>query len=235
MDYPEFIWKLFGSGYRLLRFFERTATNRVKPQKSLVNLHPFKTLKAKRLLEKTDWLHLGCGPIRLKGFINIDAVLTPAIDFRCRLNKLYDFFPENSVSEIYMCHTMEHLPARFLPLYLKQFHHILKKGGVLRISVPDIEKCLIASKKKRWSDAQLDLLQGVMGGGQDHKYNYHKLFFWPEYLRRKLEATGFVNIAEYPLRPHFAGEDVQDSSNGAGFEPFGMGLSLNMKAEKQRC
>lgn len=234
MNYPEFILRLFGSGYRLLRFFDRTASNRFKPKKSLVNLHPIKTLKAKRLLEKTDRLHLGCGPIRLKGFINIDAVFTPAIDFRCRLNRLYNFFPENSVSEIYICHTMEHLPARFLSLYLKQFHHILKKGGILRISVPDMEKCMVASKKQRWSDAQLDLLQGVMGGGQDHKYNYHSLFFWPEYLRRKLETAGFVNVEEYPLRPHFAGEDIRDSSNCAGFEPYGMGLSLNIKAEKPR-
>jgi len=234
LNYPEFIWKLLGSGYRLLRFFDRTATNKLKPKKSLVNMHPLKTRKAGRLLGKTDRLHLGCGSIQLEGFINVDAVFTPAIDFRCRLNRLYDFFPENSVSEIYICHTMEHLPARFLPLYLKQFLHILKKGGVLRISVPDIEKCLIASKKQRWSDAQLDLLQGVIGGGQDHKYNYHKLFFWPEYLRRKLETAGFVNIEEYPLRPHFAGSDVNDSSNCAGFEPYDMGLSLNIRAEKLR-
>lgn len=199
-----------------------------------MNLHPLKIVKAKRLLGKTDKLHLGCGPVRLEGFINIDAVYTPAVDFRCKLSKLYDFFPERSVSEIYICHTMEHLPARFLPLYLKQFHYLLKKGGILRISVPDIEKCLIASKKQRWSDAELDLLQGVIGGGQDHKYNYHKLFYWPEYLARKLEAAGFVHIEEYPLRPHFAGKEVMDSSNAAGFEPYGMGLSLNMKGEKPK-
>lgn len=231
---PEFIWTLMGSGYRLLRFFDRTAANRLKPKRSWINPHPLKILKAKRLLGKTDRLHLGCGPVKLEGFINIDAVFTPAVDFRCKLSKLYDFFPENSVSEIYICHTMEHLPARFLPLYLKQFHYILKGGGILRISVPDIEKCLVASKKQRWSDAELDLLQGVMGGGQDHKYNYHKLFFWPEYLARKLAATGFIHIEEYPLRPHFAGKDVMDSSNGAGFEPYGMGLSLNMKGEKPK-
>ena len=232
MSNSEWIWKLFGSGYRLIRFFDRTATNKFKPKKSLFNLHPIKALKAKRLLKGTTKLHLGCGSVHIAGFINIDAVFTPAIDFRCRLNRLYDFFPENSISEIYICHTMEHLPARFLSLYLKQFHHILRKGGILRISVPDIERCLIASRKQRWSDAQLDLLQGVMGGGQDHKYNYHKLFFWPEYLRRKLETAGFVNIEEYPLRPHFAGDDVQDASNCAGFEPYGMGLSLNIKGEK---
>ena len=232
MGHPKFIWRLFGNGYRLLRFFDRAATNRFKPKKSMVNLHLIKTMKARKLLQKTNRLHLGCGSIRLEGFINIDAVVTPAIDFRCRLNKLHDFFPENSVSEIYICHTMEHITARFLSLYLKQFHHILKKGGILRISVPDIEKCLIASKTQRWTDAQMDLLQGVIGGGQDHKYNYHKLFFWPEYLRQKLETAGFVNIEEYALRPHFAGDAVQDSSNCAGFEPYGMGLSLNMKAEK---
>nr|MBP7233341.1 hypothetical protein [Syntrophaceae bacterium] len=96
MKLPEFIWTLMGSGYRLLRFFDRTAANRLKPKKSWMNPHPLKILKAKKLLGKTDRLHLGCGPVKLEGFINIDAVFTPAVDFRCKLSKLYDFFPENS-------------------------------------------------------------------------------------------------------------------------------------------
>lgn len=232
MSYPDFVWRILDNGYRILRFVNRTTTSRMKPKKSLLRLHPFKVRQARRLLAKTDKLHLGCGSVRINNYINIDAVLTPAVDLRCRLNTLYDYFPENSVSEIYTCHTLEHLPARFFPLYLKQFRYILKKGGVLRISVPDIEKCLIAAGKAEWSDAQIDLLQGVMGGGQDHVYNYHKLFFWPEYLRHKLAQAGFNRIEEYPLRPHFAGDDVMDASNCAGFEPYGMGLSLNMKAEK---
>ncbi|MDY6904699.1 MAG: methyltransferase [Thermodesulfobacteriota bacterium] len=232
MNVKGFIWRFSDSGYRLLRFFDRLAVNLSKPRRSLVNLHPKKKEKARQLLKQTDRLHLGCGTVRLHGFINIDAVFTPAVDFRCKLHKLYDYFPPGSVSEIYICHTMEHLPARLLPLYLKQFYSILKKDGVLRISVPDIEKCMVAAGKQQWTDEQIELLQGVIGGGQDHKYNYHKSFFWPEYLARKLERAGFVDIAEYPLQPHFAGPDVNDSSNCAGFHPYGMGLSLNMKARK---
>jgi hypothetical protein len=34
------------------------------------------------------------------------------------------------------------------------------------------------------------LLQGVMGGGQDHKYNYHKLFFWPNILQENWKRQG---------------------------------------------
>lgn len=232
MKVPDFVWRLSGSGYRLLRFFDRLAVNLNKPRRSLVNLQPWKKEKARQLLSQTDRLHLGCGPVKLDGFINIDAVFTPAVDLRCKLHKLYDYFPPDSVSEIYICHTMEHLPARLLPLYLKQFYTILSKGGVLRISVPDIEKCMAAAKKQEWTDDQIELLQGVIGGGQDHKYNYHKSFFWPEYLARKLAAAGFNDIAEYPLRPHFAGDNINDSSNNAGFQPYGMGLSLNMKARK---
>ncbi|MDR3579876.1 MAG: hypothetical protein P4L44_07950 [Oryzomonas sp.] len=232
MKLPELIWRLSSGGYRLHRFFNRMKVNRLKPKKSIVNLHLLKKMKARRLLAKSDKLHLGCGTTHLEGFINIDAVLTPALDFRCRLNKLSDFFPENSLSEIYICHTLEHLPSRFLSLYLKQFHGLLKTGGLLRISVPDIEKCLIVSRKQQWTDKQIDWLQGMVGGAQDHKYNYHTIFFWPEYLKRKLEQAGFANIEEYPLTPHFAGDDVRDASNVAGFELYGMGISLNMKGEK---
>ncbi|MFC1488230.1 methyltransferase [Thermodesulfobacteriota bacterium] len=215
-----------------MRFIDRTRTNLSKPKKSIINWHFLKKQKARYLLEKTNKLHLGCGHIRIENYINIDAVLIPEVDFRCRLNKLYDFFPENSISEIYICHALEHLPARFVSLYLEQFYYILKKNGILRISVPDIDKIMATAKMKEWSDNEIELLQGVVGGGQDHKYNYHKTFFWPEYLRRKLVQANFRNIEEYPLRPHFTNQNIVDASNGAGFKPFGVGLSLNMKAEK---
>lgn len=226
------VWRRFGGGYRFLRFCDRTLNILSKPRKSMINFRFFKKQKARRLLEKTDKLHLGCGTVKIENYINIDAARMPEADFRCKLNKLYDYFPVKSVSEIYICHTLEHVQARFIPLYLEQFYYILKENGILRISVPDIEKIMKIAENKEWSDDELDLLQGVIGGGQDHKYNYHKTFFWPEYLRKKLEAANFRNIEEYPLRPHFTNQNIQDSSNSAGFKPYGMGLSLNMKAEK---
>ncbi len=228
----ESFWQLFGNGHRFLKFCDRTITNLSKPKKSMTNCRFLKKQKARRLLEKTDKLHLGCGTVKIENYINIDAARIPEVDFRCKLNKLGDYFPENSVTEIYICHALEHVHARFIPLYLDQFYYILKKKGTLRISVPDIKKIMTIAAKKAWSDDELDLLQGVIGGGQDHKYNYHKTFFWPEYLKRKLKAANFRNIEEYPLRPHFTNQDIQDASNCAGFVPFGMGLSLNMKAEK---
>ncbi|MDP8217192.1 MAG: hypothetical protein P9M03_00500 [Candidatus Theseobacter exili] len=223
---------LLGGGYKFLRFCDRTTTNLSKPRKSIVNWHLLKKRKSIRLLKKTDKLHLGCANIRIENYINIDAVRLPEVDFQCNLKRLYDFFPENSISEIYICHALEHLPARFISLYLKQFYYILKVNGILRISVPDIAKIMTVAKTKDWSDDEIELLQGVTGGGQDHKYNYHKSFFWPEYLKRKLEQANFRNIEEYPLRPHFTNQDIFDASNCAGFKPYGMGLSLNMKAEK---
>ena len=223
---------IFGSGYRLLRFFERTRTDLSKPGRSFVNWHVLKKQNAKRLLAKTDKLHLGCGTVIIENYINVDAVSLPGVDFKCKLHKLYDYFPENSVSEIYICHTLEHFPARLLPLYLKMFYHVLKQKGILRISVPDISKIMAVAQNKDWTDDEIELLQGVIGGGQDHKYNYHKTFFWPEYLKRKLEAVGFKKVQEYPLRPHYTGQDINDSSACAGFNPFGAGLSLNMRGEK---
>ena len=131
----------------------------------MINCRFLKKRTARRLLEQTDKLHLGCGPVQITNYINIDAARIPEADFRCKINKLYDYFPENSVSEIYICHALEHVHARFIPLYLDQFYYILKEKGVLRISVPDIEKIMTIAAKKVWSDDELDLLQGVIGGG----------------------------------------------------------------------
>jgi predicted SAM-dependent methyltransferase len=53
-------------------------------------------------------LHIGCGPIRLDGFVNIDARETPATDL---VADAWDLsrFADASVSFIYCRHMIEHL------------------------------------------------------------------------------------------------------------------------------
>jgi len=213
------------------KIFARIKFELAKPRRSKLNYRFIKKIKATNLLKVSDSLHLGSGSERIEGFINIDAVNLPSTDFTCSFNKLYNYFPENSISEIYICHALEHVSWRLLPFYLAQFYQILKKTGILRISVPDIEKITNIINRPNLTDEQLIRLQGIIGGGQNHKYNFHKSFFWPGYLKKELKSAGFLNIEEYPLRPHFTNQDINDGSL-VGFDLFGEGVSLNMKAEK---
>jgi len=82
-------------------------------------------------------LHLGCGDKRLKGWLNLD------IDPACGPDKVHDVtyladFSDNSVDEIYACHLLEHIvPYRTLEV-LAEWRRVLRPGGTLRLSVPDL-------------------------------------------------------------------------------------------------
>jgi predicted SAM-dependent methyltransferase len=82
-------------------------------------------------------LHLGCGNKRIPGWLNIDLVGTnPIVDLGCgRLpwkNRVFDV----AVSQ----HVVEHLEleSEFVPL-LTELKRVLKPGGELWLSCPDLE------------------------------------------------------------------------------------------------
>ncbi|NJL19267.1 MAG: methyltransferase domain-containing protein, partial [Bdellovibrionaceae bacterium] len=103
-------------------------------------------------------LHLGCGPRRVPGWLNVDL---SGSDFDLDLASGSLPWPAASVQTIAAQHVIEHLDFRsaLLPL-LRHCHRILAPGGQLWLSCPDIEKicrhyladgmhALIAKRKER--------------------------------------------------------------------------------------
>ena len=195
------------------------------------NRHAIKSHKARTLLKNSKKLHLGCGTIHIENFINIDSVKLSTIDFRCNLKELNKYFPKGEIQEIYLCHILEHFSWRIVQDYLRNFYDLLQKGGIIRISVPDLRK-IFEIINEPLADEELKLMQGVLMGGQDHKHNVHYSLFWREYLEKELENIGFINIKEYVSRPHIYGTNIKDASSEAGFNFNKNGISLNIQAEK---
>lgn len=83
-------------------------------------------------------LHLGCGNIRLDGFINIDIRQTSATDRVTDITNLAEF-SDNSVDMIYSSHCLEHFSFRIVPDILREWNRVLKKGGELVVRVPDFD------------------------------------------------------------------------------------------------
>ena len=83
-------------------------------------------------------LHLGCGEVRLSGWINID-LLEPDVDAQLDLREDWPFLDE-SVSRIYSEHTLEHFeyPGE-VRHFLSESLRVLKPGGVIEVGVPDTE------------------------------------------------------------------------------------------------
>lgn len=215
----------------LSRFVWRVRTRLSQPHRSLWPLCALRRMRGMRLLDRSDKLHLGCGGLHLQGYINIDAARVSAADLRCKLRSLTDFFPRNSISEIYICHTLEHLPWRHVYHYLRQFCALLCPGGLLRVSVPDMARLMRVASERSLSQHDLDTLQGIIAGGQDRPLNLHKSFYWSQYLKMELVEAGFENIQRYSSPPHFFSDDANDASCMA-FGDDAIPVSLNMTARK---
>jgi len=177
-------------------------------------------------------LHLGCGNIHIDGWCNIDARPSEFVDVVDDVTKLAKF-PIDSASEIYACHVLEHVSHNEVEAVLKRWLDVLIPGGTIRISVPDLDK-IVTVYYKNWNHFQTDGNSpwiGLIYGGQDYEYNYHKTGFNFCWLKHLMNKAGYVDINTYPNSPHFI-SGVNDAS--LANEPFGEFLSLNVVANKAK-
>ena len=101
------------------------------------------------------YLHLGCGPQIIPGFINADKYVEhPDIQNFDMYNPPYE---ADSINMIYSSHALEHLPFRLAILAIKNWGKILKPGGELYLAIPDLEEIMLimldpkVSKHVKWN------------------------------------------------------------------------------------
>ena len=83
-------------------------------------------------------------------------------------------FNNNSIDLIYASHCLEHFSHQEIFTVLIEWHRVLKKGGILRLSVPDFDLLL---KMYKNNNNVIDTIISPLMGGQDYKYNFHKTVF----------------------------------------------------------
>jgi len=88
---------------------------------------------------KPIMLNLGCGNSYHKDWVNIDIHSTgpDVIAHNLFLGIPYG---NDSVDVVYHSHVLEHMPKQYAPEFLKECFRVLKKGGIIRIAIPDLEK-----------------------------------------------------------------------------------------------
>jgi ubiquinone/menaquinone biosynthesis C-methylase UbiE len=79
-------------------------------------------------------IELGCGPSKKKGYLGVDKLAIPGVDFIADLESGLGFLPDNSVDEIYTSNFLEHIDN--FELFMKECHRVIKPGGEIRIIVP---------------------------------------------------------------------------------------------------
>jgi predicted SAM-dependent methyltransferase len=82
--------------------------------------------------------NIGCGGTFHSAWDNFDLVpSTPDVK---TLDLAGDIsLPDNCYEAVYSSHVLEHLPRNLAPRTCGEFHRILKKGGIVRLVVPDLE------------------------------------------------------------------------------------------------
>lgn len=82
--------------------------------------------------------NIGCGRTLHPAWDNFDLVPSaPAVrplDVAGNIS-----LPDNAYEAVYSSHVLEHLPRNLTPRVCGEFHRILKKGGIVRLVVPDLE------------------------------------------------------------------------------------------------
>lgn len=148
-----------------------------------------KIMNAQKLHAHQDHLrlNLGCGPLTLPDYINVDQRELPGVDVVAGLEALP--FEPGSVWEIYNAHVIEHFSdydARhhILPYWFQ----LLKDGGKMVIICPDLKSMMVDYLK---GELPWENLRKVTYGGQDYSGNYHYNMFTPDSLCELLIEVGF--------------------------------------------
>jgi len=179
-------------------------------------------------------LHVGCGPRRLPGWINADAV--PGVgDVVLDLHDVAAL-PSDTYREIYGCHVLEHCWPQDTPDILRRLHDALLPGGTLRLSVPDIRltvKNCIDGHAYGDERSALSVIYGGTFSRNDAAPDLHRQTFWRERLARLLAEAGFVNVREWGRGQYPAIDALRDYAT----VPFdantgGSLISLNMEADR---
>lgn len=174
-------------------------------------------------------IHLGAGPINIQGWINIDARDASHIHLQSSGFDLKEF-SDGTISEIYMCHVLEHFSFAEAKVVLKKLNEKLKSGGVLRLSVPDFDQLI---KIYHANGNDLELIKMALMGGQDYEYNFHKAVFNRMLLTELLILCGFSHVQKWNTDEDF-GVNLGDWSNKGFDTPAGnIPISLNVKAVKK--
>ena len=143
---------------------------------------------------KAGWWNVNSQPaekVRYPGgdmFVSQVDVVRPMHDLRG--------FADASVSAIYSSHTLEH--ASFgdgmLSRVLVEWFRVLKAGGLLLISVPDLPTLARLYLDPALTPHERFLVVKMMYGAQSDQFDYHKVGFDEHTLRFFVEEAGFCNF-----------------------------------------
>lgn len=138
-------------------------------------------------------------------------------------------FEDNSFDVIYNSHVMEHIDLHAVLLFLKEIYRVLKKGGIVRIVVPDL-KILI----NHYVSSAQKLENGDMSALENHQENIYQLFY--QMVRTECagasQQTAFVRAVENIVR---GGPSKTGELHRWMYDKYTLGSLLNNAGFRDVC
>lgn len=99
-------------------------------------------------------------------------------------------YPAGSFEAISSSHVLEHLPLQGAKICLAESYRCLRQGGVLRISVPDLDVYI----RNFVQDRSLDWAINLFEANELSEKNMHHFMYNFESLRTLLQSAGFSQV-----------------------------------------
>ena len=177
-------------------------------------------------------LHLGCGAKYIPGFFHVDALAYPHVDRQAMVERL-DFLSNDSVELIFASHVLEHFGRHEVDNVLREWHRVLRPGGILRLGVPDFAACARLYVEGKLLNGINDIM-GLIIGGQRDSHDFHQMIFDRPTLEARLKAVGFSQCRLWDWRSteHRQVDDYSQAYLPHLDKEHGTLVSLNLEAIK---
>jgi predicted SAM-dependent methyltransferase len=147
-------------------------------------------------------------------------------------------FADATFSEVYASHVLEHFDYKdTLVLTLREWQRVLVPGGVLHLSVPDLDALarLLLERQRLDVNQRWHVMRMIFGGHTD-AHDYHQVGLNEEFLAGFLKAAGFDTMRRVSAHGLFA--DTSDmvyagvpiSLNVDAFKPPAQGVATQSQA-----
>ncbi len=135
-------------------------------------------------------------------------------------------FADGTFGEVYASHVLEHFDYKAgIATALKEWHRVLAPGGVLRLSVPDLDTlaALLLQRERLDVNQRFQVMRMIFGGHVD-AHDYHLVGLNQDFLAGFLFAAGFDQLQR--VTRHGIFRDTSDMTVA------GQPISLNLTARK---
>ena len=139
---------------KIENFFSRNLNRIIRPYYSVMRLKRIWERSLNKLREvRREYINIGGGPVWLhERFFTLDQCFESDESLgRINFDLVKDLpmpFEDNSIKGIYSSNCFEHLTESEVTIILKDSYRILRSGGTIRITVPDMGKMFDAYEKR---------------------------------------------------------------------------------------